>query len=59
MTRNPLTINKEKHAHEALEIMEKNGVTSLIIKNQQGEVEGVVHLHDLLGRGEFRFELHG
>ncbi len=59
MTKNPLTINKEKYAHEALEIMEKNGVTSLIIKTKEGEVEGVVHLHDLLGRGEFRFELHG
>ena len=59
MTKNPLTISKEKYAHEALEIMEKNGITSLVIKNEKEEVEGVVHLHDLLGRGEFRFELHG
>ncbi len=59
MTKNPITISKEKYAHEALEIMEKNGITSLIIKNRKGKVEGVVHLHDLLGRGEFRFELYG
>lgn len=56
MTRNPITISKEKYAHEALSVMEKNAVTSLIIKNRSGSVEGVVHLHDILGREEFRFE---
>ncbi|MCD6521816.1 KpsF/GutQ family sugar-phosphate isomerase [Candidatus Calescamantes bacterium] len=56
MTKSPITISKNKYAHEALEIMEKNAITSLIIKDRKGGVEGVIHLHDILGRGEFRFE---
>lgn len=47
MSPNPLTIEKEDLATKALNIMEKNKVTSLIIISKNGEVEGLIHLHDL------------
>ena len=47
MTRNPITIGKDILATEALNLMEKNKVTSLIIKNKEEKIEGIIHLHDL------------
>lgn len=47
MTPNPLTIDKEGLATEALNLMEEKKITSLIIKSPEGKVEGIIHLHDL------------
>ncbi len=47
MTASPVTINKKALATEALNLMEKNKITSLVIKNKNDRVEGIVHLHDL------------
>ena len=47
MTSNPKTIRKEELATTALNIMEENKITSLIIKDEQGKIEGIIHLHDL------------
>jgi arabinose-5-phosphate isomerase len=47
MTQNPITIDKKNLATEALNLMEKKKITSLVIKNKTGKVSGVVHLHDL------------
>jgi len=47
MTHSPWTVNREDLATTALNIMEENKITSLIIKNKQGKIEGIVHLHDL------------
>ena len=47
MTPNPCTVDKEDLAATALNIMEENKITSLVIKNKEGKIEGVVHLHDL------------
>jgi len=47
MTPSPITVNKEDMATAALHIMEENKITSLIIKNDRGEIEGIIHLHDL------------
>lgn len=47
MTQNPITINKDDLATEALNLMEEKKITSLIIKNRKGKVEGIIHLHDL------------
>lgn len=57
MTPHPKTIEKEKLAAQAVEKMEKNSITSLIIVDEENKPIGIVHLHDLLGRGDFRFEL--
>jgi arabinose-5-phosphate isomerase len=47
MTPNPITVDKERLATEALNLMEDKKITSLIIKNKRGKVEGIIHLHDL------------
>jgi len=47
MTPNPLTIRRELLAVEALRIMETHKITSVIVTDERGAVEGVVHLHDL------------
>lgn len=47
MTATPLAVDKEALATEALNIMETNKVTSLIIKNKEDQIEGIIHLHDL------------
>ena len=55
MTLDPLTIADDRTAAEALEIMESKLITALAVHNGSGELAGIVHLHDLLGRGEIRF----
>lgn len=47
MTEDPLTIDKNDLATKALNIMEENKITSLIVKNKKGKIEGIIHLHDL------------
>ncbi len=46
MTSNPLYINEDKLAVEALRIMEENLVTSLIVRDNN-ILKGLLHLHDL------------
>jgi arabinose-5-phosphate isomerase len=55
MTRDPLTIASDRTAAEALEIMEHKLITALAVLNRDGLLAGIIHLHDLLGRGEIRF----
>jgi arabinose-5-phosphate isomerase len=55
MTPNPLSIREDRTAAEALEIMETKLITALAVLNDKRELTGIVHLHDLLGRGEIRF----
>lgn len=57
MTRNPLTIRDDRTAAEALEIMEHKLITALAVVDEQGRLVGIVHLHDLLGRGRVSFSL--
>lgn len=47
MTANPVTIDRTSLATEALNLMEEKKITSLIIKDAAGKVEGIIHLHDL------------
>ncbi len=49
MTENPKTIAATEFATSALNIMEQKKITSLIVTSKSGEVEGVIHLHDLWG----------
>ena len=55
MTEKPLTIREDRTAAEALEIMERKLITALAVVNAEGKLVGIIHLHDLLGRGEIRF----
>jgi arabinose-5-phosphate isomerase len=47
MTRNPQTIRATELAATALRIMEERKITSLLVTDEAGRLEGVVHLHDL------------
>ncbi len=55
MTKDPMTISEHRTAAEALEIMERKLITALAVVNDNQELTGIVHLHDLLGRGEIKF----
>ena len=47
MTKNPQTIAPHTLASEALNLMEKRRITSVVVTDATGIVQGVVHLHDL------------
>jgi arabinose-5-phosphate isomerase len=47
MNPKPLTIDGGAFASTALALMEERKITSLIVVSTSGQVEGVVHLHDL------------
>jgi arabinose-5-phosphate isomerase len=47
MTRNPQTIGPRVLASEALNLMEKRKITSVVVVDEANVVLGVVHLHDL------------
>jgi len=55
MTKAPRSIGPGALASQALELMEHHAITVLPVVDEAGKILGVVHLHDLLGRGEFRF----
>src|SRR2546426_164630 len=48
MTRDPVTVARTTLAVEALNIMERRKITSIVVADDGGtRVAGVVHLHDL------------
>jgi arabinose-5-phosphate isomerase len=49
MTENPKTIAAGEFAMSALNIMEQKKITSLVVTGKSGQVEGIIHLHDLWG----------
>lgn len=55
MTASPIAIKENMQAVDALSIMQQHEITILPIVGDQGEMIGILHLHDLLGKGEFRF----
>ncbi|MCA1906562.1 MAG: KpsF/GutQ family sugar-phosphate isomerase [Desulfarculus sp.] len=59
MTKNPTCIGPTTLAADALHLMEQKLITALPILDEEGRVLGLVHLHDLLGRGQVSFRNHG
>jgi arabinose-5-phosphate isomerase len=49
MMRDPKTIAGSEFAATALAIMEEKKITSLVVVDGDGKLEGIVHLHDLWG----------
>jgi arabinose-5-phosphate isomerase len=47
MTRSPKTIGAGEFAATALALMEEKKITSLMVVDDSGKLEGIVHLHDL------------
>lgn len=55
MTRSPRTVGPDTPAYDALNMMERFQITVLPITDDQGQIKGILHLHDILGKGEFKF----
>lgn len=51
MTRNPKTISADELAAKALAIMEEKSITSLLVPDEKGRLEGIIHIHDILKKG--------
>jgi arabinose-5-phosphate isomerase len=51
MTFSPRTIAKNILAARALAVMEKYAITALVVADSEKNIEGVIHLHDLLRAG--------
>jgi arabinose-5-phosphate isomerase len=47
MTKNPVTLGRSELAASALRMMEERKITSLLIVDAAGKLEGVLHIHDL------------
>ncbi|UNY97608.1 KpsF/GutQ family sugar-phosphate isomerase [Zhouia spongiae] len=50
MSGNPKTIEADAMAVDALELMESNGISQLVVE-ENGKYAGVIHLHDLIKEG--------
>lgn len=55
MTVDPVTIKETIQAVDALSILQQHEITILPIVGKENQLLGIIHLHDLLGKGEFRF----
>ncbi|NGY05816.1 KpsF/GutQ family sugar-phosphate isomerase [Solimonas terrae] len=51
MTRGGKTVRGSQLAAEAVALMEKHKITALLIEDEAGHLQGVVHMHDLLRAG--------
>ncbi|MHC5202644.1 KpsF/GutQ family sugar-phosphate isomerase [Myroides sp. LJL119] len=50
MTKEPKTIDANKHVSQALSILEDNSITQLLV-TEHGKYVGIIHLHDILKEG--------
>ncbi|MHB9097152.1 MAG: CBS domain-containing protein, partial [Syntrophales bacterium] len=51
MTRTPKTIRETVSAARAVEQMQRDEITTLVVTDSANRLKGYVHLHDILGRG--------
>lgn len=51
MTRSPKTIDENISVAQAIEAMEKDEITALVVVNEKKRLKGYIHIHDILGRG--------
>jgi arabinose-5-phosphate isomerase len=50
MSSNPKRIAEDAMAIDAMEVLEENGISQLLVE-KEGHYAGVVHLHDLIKEG--------
>ena len=50
-SRNPRTIGAQALASEALAMMHENAITSVLVTDDQGRLNGLIHIHDCLRAG--------
>ncbi len=51
MTRSPKTIQEETSIAQAIEYMQQQEITTLVVTDERSRLKGYIHLHDILGRG--------
>jgi arabinose-5-phosphate isomerase len=51
MTRSPKTISSDKSLADTMAAMQKYEITTFAVVNENGRLDGYIHLHDILGRG--------
>lgn len=57
MTRTPRSVHPGASAAAVLDIMEERQITVLPVVKDDGALVGMIHLHDLLGKGRLKFAL--
>lgn len=55
MTKNPIFATPDMSAAELMDIMEAKAITVLPVADKNLRIRGIVHMHDLLGKGQVRF----
>ncbi len=55
MTGTPQSLTRDAFLYDALNLMEKYQITVLPILDKTNKLEGLLHLHDILGKGSFKF----
>lgn len=55
MTKDPHIISPELPLYDALNLMEKHQITVLPVTDSKKHLLGILHLHDILGKGAFKF----
>lgn len=55
MTSGPRRIGPQTFTYDALNLMETFQITVLPVVDTTGSILGILHLHDILGKGEFKF----
>ena len=51
MTRSPKSIHEETSVAQAVEYMQREEITTLVVTDEATRLKGYIHLHDILGRG--------
>jgi arabinose-5-phosphate isomerase len=55
MTQNPKHLKTGTPVYDALDLMEHHQITVLPVTDENHAVVGILHLHDILGKGQFKF----
>lgn len=55
MTENPKSVFHDTPVYDALYMMEQFQITVLPVTDNEGKIAGILHLHDILGKGAFQF----
>ncbi|WP_028314506.1 KpsF/GutQ family sugar-phosphate isomerase [Desulfatibacillum aliphaticivorans] len=58
MTPTPKAVTSHSKVSEALNLMEAHLITVLPVVGEKNQVLGILHVHDILGKGEVRFNGH-
>ena len=55
MVKNPLTVKPDTPVYQALNLIAQHQITALPVVDKGKKLCGIIHLHDILGKGAFKF----